>query len=231
MSTAAVPSSLLNAFGPGTSTSSTSATSQPINQQQFLTLFVAQLQNQDPLSPMDPDQLTAELAQFSQLEQLTNINTAMGGLTTTSQQSVDVGLLSLVGKQVQYDGSTITLTNGKAPAVSYTLAQGASDVRATITDSSGTVVRTIDLGGQGAGTHTFQFDGTDGQGVTLADGSYTVALTATGPGGGTPSPVSLVNSGTIDGVDLTSTPPVLLVGGQRITLDQVHGVDSAAAGS
>jgi flagellar basal-body rod modification protein FlgD len=222
--TAAVPSSLLSALGPATATS-TAATSQPVTQQEFLTLFVAQLQNQDPLSPMDPDQLTAELAQFSQLEQLTNINQAMGGLTKAAQQSVDVGMLSLVGKQIHYDGSTITLSGGKAPAVSYTLAQAATDVQATITDSSGTVVRTIDLGGQAAGTHTFQFDGTDGKGVTLADGTYTVALTASGPLGGTPAPVSLVNSGTVDGVDLTSTPPVLLVGGQRITLDQVHGVD------
>src|SRR5262245_6854574 len=76
---------------------------QQISQQQFLTLFIEQLKNQDPLSPLQPDQLTAQLAQFSSLEQLTGINTRLDALAGTAKQTTSSTLLALLGKQVRVD--------------------------------------------------------------------------------------------------------------------------------
>src|SRR5580765_4537598 len=88
-----------------------------VSQSEFLTLFVTQLQHQDPLSPLEPDQLTAQLAQFASLEQLTGVNTRLDQLSVLSQQ----GLLSLMGRQVAFAGDTVGVSGGAASAVGYDL--------------------------------------------------------------------------------------------------------------
>src|SRR5207237_10796020 len=81
--------------------------SQTVGQQQFLQLFIAQLQHQDPLSPLEPDQLTAQLAQFSQLEQLTGVNDRLDKLAGQSKDTGGAALLNLLGKRVSFDGGTL----------------------------------------------------------------------------------------------------------------------------
>ena len=205
-----------------------SSQNQQISQQQFLTLFIEQLKNQDPLSPLQPDQLTAQLAQFSSLEQLTGINTRLDTLAGSAKQTTGSAMLGLLGKQVSIDGGRLPIAGAKAPRVDYQLATAAERVSATVRDASGKVVRVVDLGAQGAGTHTFQFDGRDGAGTLLADGSYRVELAATERGAKTPTAVPLQTLATVDGVDLSGDPPVLLVAGERVPLDQVHEVHEPA---
>jgi flagellar basal-body rod modification protein FlgD len=211
----AVDPSLLKATAP--------SGNQKIDQQQFLTLFLAQLQNQDPLSPMQPDQLTAQLAQFSSLEQLTGINTRLDTLTGASKQEGTSALLGLIGKEVTFDGGALTVKDGQASPVTYKLTDAADKVTATIKGSDGTVLRTIDLGAQGVGDHTFQFDGRDASGQLVANGTYTLEVSSQA-GSAAPTAVSLVTSALVDGVDLSSDPPALLVGGQRVTIDKVQQV-------
>src|SRR5438128_6366340 len=101
---------------------------QAVDQKQFLKLFIAQLQHQDPLSPLQPDQLTAQLAQFSSLEQLTGVNTRLDALATAAKQSTGSAMLSLLGKQVRLDGGQLTIDHGGVPSVTYQLAAAADSV-------------------------------------------------------------------------------------------------------
>jgi flagellar basal-body rod modification protein FlgD len=202
-----------------------------VSQQQFLTLFIEQLKNQDPLSPLQPDQLTAQLAQFSSLEQLTGINTRLDALAGTAKQTTGSAMLGLLGKQVSIDGGRLPISGAKAPRVDYRLTEAAERVTATVRDADGRPVRVVDLGAQEAGAHAFAFDGRDGTGALLADGSYGVEIVATARGAKVPTPVSLTTLATVDGVDLGSDPPVLLVGGERIPLDQVHEVHEPVSGT
>lgn len=195
-----------------------------ISQSEFLRLFVAQLQHQDPLSPMEPNELASQLAQFSSLEQLTTVNSHLEQLTGASKQSTTAALLGLIGKQIRFDGSQLAVSGGSAPEVRYTLAERAENVAATIRGADGSVVRVVDLGPQAAGERTFRFDGKDANGRTLPDGSYRVEMAATMPGARVPTALDLVVDARVDGVDLSGDPPALLVGTERVPLDKVREV-------
>jgi flagellar basal-body rod modification protein FlgD len=223
--TQGVSSSLLDAVNNATVTSTAPPPrKETISQSQFLELFVAQLQHQDPLSPMEPNELTAQLAQFSSLEQLTAINTHLDAMTASTKQTTTAALLGLIGKQVRFDGSQLTVSGGGASGVRYTLPERADKVAITITAADGSVVRAVDLGSQTAGTHTFQFDGKDQNGRTLADGTYRVEAASQTPGARVATPLDLVVEATVDGVDLAGDRPALLIGGNRVPLDKVQEV-------
>jgi flagellar basal-body rod modification protein FlgD len=200
------------------------APSGALDENAFLRLLTAQLQNQDPLSPMDPQQLTAQLAQLSSLEQLTGINTRLDKLSSQESGTTTAALISLIGKQVTFDGSQLSVKGGAAPETQYNLTAPASKVTATISDSTGKVVRTIEIGAQGVGAQKFQFDGKNANGVPLPDGTYTLAIAATPVGGGSATPVSLATTAPVDGVDFSGNTPALLVGTLRLGLDQVRDV-------
>jgi flagellar basal-body rod modification protein FlgD len=200
---------------------------QTIDKQEFLTLFLAQLKNQDPLSPLQPDQLTAQLAQFSSLEQLTAINTRLETLTDGTKQTTTAALLSMIGRQVGFDGSRLGVKNGQAPEVRYTLDTRAAQVTATVRNENGQVVRTVDLGDQGAGEHGFRFDGRNGNGAVVPDGTYRVEISVKGTGAEAPRTLPLVATAPVEGVDLGGDAPALLVNGRRVGLDEVHEVRAA----
>jgi flagellar basal-body rod modification protein FlgD len=199
--------------------------SETISQDEFLKLFVAQLQHQDPLSPLEPNELTAQLAQFSSLEQLTGVNARLDTLAEVAQQSTDTTVFGLIGRTVTFDGSRLGLEGGESAPVDYTLG-AAADVVATVRNADGELVRTIDLGGQGVGPQRFEFDGKNGRGGELPDGNYTLEITARAPGAETPRKLALTTRAVVDGVDLTAEPPVLVAGGVRLTLDQVQQVNA-----
>jgi flagellar basal-body rod modification protein FlgD len=201
------------------------ASNETISQDEFLRLFVAQLQHQDPLSPLEPNELTAQLAQFSSLEQLTGVNARLDALAEVSQKSTDTTVFGLIGREVTFDGARLGLENGEATPVDYTLG-AAADVVATVRDGEGDLVRTIELGRQSSGPHRFEFDGRNGNGIELPDGSYTLEITARAPGAETPRKLALSTRAVVDGVDLTAEPPVLVAGGVRLTLEQVQQVNA-----
>ena len=202
-----------------------------IDQNQFLQLFIEQLKNQDPLSPMDANDLTAQLAQFSSLEQLTGINTRLDTLTTTSKDQVTNSLLGLLGREVRFQGDQIAVKGGAADPVHYTLDQQVTEAQAVVTDANGKVVRTVDLGTLAKGDHDFTFDGHGTDGGVVGDGTYSVAITAKVSGSQDPLTVPLQMQGVVDGVDFTSDPPTVTVNGQHVSLDQVREVHPAASGN
>lgn len=218
--TSGISSSLLQQLAPQTAT--TTKTNDSLDKAGFLNLFVAQLQHQDPLSPMEPNELTSQLAQLTSVEQLTGINDRLDKLTTTTKSGYGATLLNMVGKDVRFDASKLNVEDGDASRINYKLASAAGNVVATVKDANGNPVRTVKLGDLGSGNHTFAWDGKNEQGTKVADGNYTVAVTATM--GGTTTGIAVEAEGLVDGVDLSTDPPLLTVNGTRLSLDQVRQV-------
>jgi flagellar basal-body rod modification protein FlgD len=190
----------------------------------FLTLLTTQLQNQDPLNPMDSNQFTQQLVEFSQVEQQINTNTNLQTLIT--QGSSQTGAYA-----VSYLGKAVTVTNGNAPLSSgaadwnYNLGTEATQTTLTVTNASGAVVYT-GAGETGAGAHTFNWDGTDGNGGTMQpDGTYKLTVSAAA-GDGTAVTSQVSTTGVVSEVDMTSGTPQLLVGPMSVPLADVSGVQN-----
>lgn len=170
-------------------TSSSSISSSGTNsssdlQSSFLTLLVAQLKNQDPTNPLQNNELTSQLAQISTLSGIEKLNTTLGSISGQIDSSQSLQASSLVGHGVMIPGTTIlagkSSTDDSVDTTPFgiELTQAADKVTATITDSSGKVVRTLSMGAQTAGVHTFTWDGTLDDGSTAPDGAYNVSIAA-----------------------------------------------------
>ena len=175
-----------NTSGSGSSTGTDSVAA---DTDKFMTLLVAQLQNQDPLNPMDNSQMTSQLAQLQTVTGINNLNTTLNSLSASYQSSQSMQATSLIGHGVLVEGSNVTLAGGKG-IFGVSLGSDAADVKIDISDASGNVVDTIDLGAQKAGAVPLVWDGvpdpknldSSGKPVTLADGNYTFKVTATNGG-------------------------------------------------
>jgi flagellar basal-body rod modification protein FlgD len=189
----------------------------------FLTLLTTQLKNQDPLSPMDSNQFTQQLVQFSQVEQQINTNdnlkTLIGqGTTTTGSYAVS------------YLGKEVSVTNGNAPLSGskaewrYNLAATAAQSVLTVTNASGQVVYT-GAGETAAGNHSFDWDGKGTNGDQLPDGTYKLSVAAAAADGSTVTSL-VASTGTVTEVDLTSGTPQLMIGPMSVSLGDIAAVQS-----
>ena len=175
----------------------------------FLKLLVAQLKNQDPLKPQDNSAFVAELAQFSSLEQSMGVNDRLDQMMLQNQGMANSNVINMVGQVATVKGSLIT-TDGSGIGVPVAFSQDRASDQTTIQiqDASGKVVRTLDLGGRGAGTTRITWDGRSDAGLVMPKGTYAVALKATDADGGTVV-TSQETSGTITGVAFDKGYPVL----------------------
>jgi flagellar basal-body rod modification protein FlgD len=173
-----VSQSLLDTMNPQ-STSTTSAATDQTNQ--FLTLLVTQMQNQDPLNPMDNAAVTSQMAQLATVTGVDQLNTTLQSLMGSYQSAQSLQSASLIGHGVLAAGSGLTLTSSQG-IMGVNLPQDADDVTVTIKDSSGNQVATLDMGKQSAGTQSLLWDGTKTDGTVAADGNYTFAVNATTAG-------------------------------------------------
>lgn len=187
----------------------------------FLTMLVAQLQNQDPLNPMDGTDFSAQLAQFSQLEQLMNLNESMETLAQSFADNSDKDLVSYMGKQVTGTVNTMQVSDGDVSGGFYSLPQTA-DVIVQITNSSGKTVRSINMGTNAAGSHLISWDGTDDNGDAVADGSYT--YTVMGNSGGGYAALDNSVTGTAQGVAYSNGKAYLVVQGILLDPDYISSV-------
>ncbi len=185
------------------STSSDALSSLTSNYNQFLSLLTAQLQHQDPTSPMDTDSFTSELAQFAGVEQQINTNTNLTQLLSLNQDSEVSQSTSLVGRQAVVSSSQLPLQNGSAEVQLNPTTSGTVDL--AITNSAGTVVKTQTLN-LNAGTTDWSWNGQDDSGNQLADGNYNVAVVSASDGTSVPVPFSVL--GTITGVTKDGTTGV-----------------------
>jgi flagellar basal-body rod modification protein FlgD len=205
-----------------TSSSTSSADKNQIagNFQQFLTLLTTQLKNQNPLSPLDTNQFTQQLVQFASVEQQLKTNDTLSSLLTSSKASTTANAATYVGLNITADGATQNLAGGKA---NWSLdAAKAAKATITIKNATGGVVATQATNLQ-AGSQTFTWDGKNANGVTEADGAYTISVTGQDASGQNVS-VSTGISGTVTAVDVSGGAPVLTVGTASVPLSTVKTI-------
>jgi flagellar basal-body rod modification protein FlgD len=172
--------SLVAGLNGATTSKAVSATAEASDR--FLKLLVTQLQNQDPMNPMENAELTTQLAQMSTVEGINKMNTSLDGLLAQFKSNQVLQGASLVGRQVLAEGDVLLLGSGGA-AGAVELAGAADSVQIKVFGGNGALVQTLDLGKQDAGLVRFAWDGTDASGAAQAPGDYTFTATATASAG------------------------------------------------
>jgi flagellar basal-body rod modification protein FlgD len=217
----------MTTIAPTSSNNSTSAAAAAANNTEiasnfttFLQLLTTQLKNQDPLSPMDTNQFTQQLVEFAGVEQQMKTNDTLSTLVSLQQSAQTSQALSLVGATVVVNGSTAQLANGQA-TWSLNASQPAT-AAITITAPSGQTVYS-GTGAINAGPQTYVWNGVGNDGTTWPAGNYTLTATATSASGQS-VPITAQVEGKVSSVDLTQTPPVLSIGGQNYTINQIQQI-------
>jgi flagellar basal-body rod modification protein FlgD len=217
-----------------TSSTSTAQAASVVGSQQlsgdfntFLTLLTTQLQNQDPLSPMDTSQFTSQLVEFASVEQQINMNTNLQALISMQQTSDSLQALQLVGANVTINSNTATLSEATSSPATWGFSSPSPATGAvTITSSTGQVAYTGSTS-LSAGSQTYTWNGQGNNGVTWPDGNYTLTITATGANG-QPVTVSTQVQGTISSVNITQNPPMITVGGQNYPISAIQSINSGS---
>ena len=189
----------------------------------FLTLLVAQLKNQDPLNPTDATKFTSQLTQYSQLEQSINMNKNMKELLDIQKSSDRLSALSLIDKQVLVQGPSFRLEEGGA-RIGYQVNGDVSDLTITIRNQGGSTVATLHPSDLGPGNHTITWDGLDRNGQPLPAGTYEISATAPGSGDDSKSTVVPLVYADVTGVDMSGSEALLLTRNGDFKLSAVQGV-------
>jgi flagellar basal-body rod modification protein FlgD len=181
----------------------------------FLKLLTTQLQNQDPLSPMDSNQFTQQLVQFSSVEQQISTNDNLKQLIGLGQVQTNNLGMSYLGKNVVLTNGAGALADGKA-TWTYGLDGAAAATTLTVTDAKGKVVYTA-AGDNKVGSHTFEWDGKDAGGNTLPPGGYQLTVNAKAADG-TKVTTSVASKGQVSAIDMSSGTPQLVIGSMIVPL-------------
>ena len=169
-------------------------TKEDMGKQEFLTLFTAQLQNQNPLEPVKNEAFVAQLAQFSQLEALTNMQGSLDKFVTSMSGERMLGSASLIGKKVAVTDTPTQLTSGGGIDGSIDLPMGASGVQVSVFDSQGRLVQELIAGPQVPGTTPISWNGKDAAENPVPSGLYRMTANAVVNGKNVPVPVSTLST-------------------------------------
>jgi len=201
-----------------------SAANKVMDKDDFLRLLVAKLTTQDPLSPMKDEDFVAQLAQFSSLEQLTNMNDNLKQDIQwnylLSQTISNTMATSLIGRTVKAESSILYVEQGGTADVAFNLDRTAAEVTITIRDQNGRAVRTITEKNLETGDHGVKWDGIDDSGAQAAAGAYTIEITATDEDGKSFTPLQRLE-GKVMGVTYRDGIALLNVNGQLLPLASV----------
>lgn len=200
---------------------------QTLGKDDFLKLLVSKLQNQDPLKPMDDESFVAELAQFSSLEQMSNI---ADGIAQQNQMSFlqsqglnNVMASGLIGKEVKAQFSSVNLDGSNKPQINFTLSSAASDMTITVKNSAGEVIRTLSAENLPAGAGQIVWDGKDSFGNRAPKGDYTASISAKSSAG-TSVGASLNLVGVVKQVVYRDGAAYLMINGVAVGLGDVLGI-------
>ncbi|HXW97620.1 MAG TPA: flagellar hook capping FlgD N-terminal domain-containing protein [Gemmatimonadales bacterium] len=201
--------------------------SSAMGEQQFLQLLITQLKNQDPMNPSSPDQFASELAQFSSLEAMQNIQTILQNQSATSQLSTlalkaDLGA-SFIGRRVLAAGNQIELPQDGPASATVDIGPGGGDTVITVTDASGAQVLKQDLGYVGTGRQVLKLG-------NLPAGTYSYSVTTTAASGSA-VPVTTYTTGVVDGVAFQNGTVILQAGSLSIPIDNAVEVEQASTGA
>ena len=187
--------------GSTSSTASSSANGVTLGGTDFLTLMLAQLKNQDPTSPVDSNTFLTQLAQLSEVQGITSLNTSFSTLSSSLSSSQALQASSLLGHQALVNSSTATLAAGATVTGAVNIPQTTSQVVLNISDSSGALVNQINLGAQSAGLASFSWNGTTSTGSQAPAGTYTLTAQYAGATKNGTAATTLVN-GTVESVSM-----------------------------
>lgn len=199
-----------------------------LGKDQFLKLLMTQLQQQDPLNPMDNQAFVAQLAQFANLELQQAANASLEGIMLAQASNSQTAAVGLVGKDVSYRGDSVHLSAGSPVTVGGRLSGEAGEVTLTVTDASGKTVRTLKLGPRPSGGLSVEWDGRDDSGEPCPPGEYRARLVAADLQGKNVA-VEQALKGRVEGVSFENGYPELLVGSARLKLGDVLDVRAPPA--
>lgn len=191
----------------------------------FLRLLVTQLQNQDPLDPMDAREMVTQLSELTGVEKLESIEAQLGALQIASAGIANVQASGLVGRTVTADVSSLRVEETGDASGAYTLSGSAQSVTITIYDADGNVLRTIEQPGGPPGSHTYAWDGLDDEGNRVPPGRYRVELSATSESGAPVEARSEVR-GMVTSVTYDGGYPELRIGDARVLLGDVKSIEA-----
>lgn len=218
----------------GTSSSSSSASASSAlassqiagNFQSFLQLLTTQLQNQNPLSPLDTNQFTQQLVEFAGVQQQLNTNDSLATLVSLQQTAQSTQALGFVGKTAVVKGTTAPLTATSSTtneAVWLLSVPSASTLDVTITAANGQTVFSGTYNAAAGNSQPFTWDGKGNDGTQYPAGSYTLTATAKDAANNSVAVATQVE-GVVNSVDLTQSPPLLSIGGQTFTVNQIQSI-------
>jgi len=192
----------------------------------FLKLFVTQLRAQNPLNPMNNTEFTAQLAQFSSLEQLNNMNMQLHDLLLYQNSLQNTLSSTLIGRKVKISGNEVYLKDNAE--ISYALQEDVSKVKISVYSSSGELVKEVNLGQQTSGEKNYVWDGTDNSGNHLPEGHYQIKVEALDDSGN-PVNVSTMVYGTVTGITFDNNITYLIVNNTlKIQLNEIKEIKGGA---
>ncbi len=195
---------------------------QPLGKEDFLRLLVAQLSAQDPLNPMDSTEFTAQLAQFSALEQMTNVNSTLEDLVKAQQAMGNSSMISLIGKMVDVPGNAFGYTQGDTTNLTYALGAEADSTKIEIYNAAGILVKT--LNGPGAeGSNLVAWNGLDNQSNAVDSGIYTFEIRANDAQGKQVNATTFT-TGLVTDVLFEESQAFAVVNGEKIPAEQITRV-------
>jgi flagellar basal-body rod modification protein FlgD len=205
----------------GTTNSATSTSkSTALGQDDFMTMLLAELKNQDPLNPMEGKDFAAQLAQFSSLQQLSNLNTTMGTLPTYLQAFSNAQMAGIIGDQAVASGDTITV-NGSQTNISFRLPTDIATGTLKIYDKNGSQVGNADLGSLSSGINTIAWNTS-----SVSPGDYTFTLGAADKSGNAVTAETLI-SGKVTGVTFKNSTAYLTINGQEVAFSKVVAINKS----
>jgi flagellar basal-body rod modification protein FlgD len=198
------------------------------NFQSFLELLTTQLQNQNPLDPLDTNQFTQQLVEFAGVQEQLNTNDSLSTLVSLQQTAASSQALDYVGKTAVVSGNTAPLSNGVAGWM-FNIPSD-STLSVTISNSSGATVFTGSYSVSAGNDQPYIWNGMGNDGTQFPDGNYTMTATAKDSSGNSVG-VTTAIEGTVNSVDLTQSPPLLWVNGQSFTLSQIQSIVNPTSSS
>jgi flagellar basal-body rod modification protein FlgD len=189
----------------------------------FMKLLITQLTTQDPLKPMDSQDFGAQLAQFSSLEQMTNVNENLKQLQNMQATQASSATVNLIGKKVNAEGNAVQLKSGTMQNLGYSLGKDAEKVAVTIYDPKGFQVNTLSAGTQTAGVNSIQWNGKDENGNALPEGTYTFKVGAE-DAKGSPVATTTYTNGLVTEVIFEGGVNKAVINGNKIPVSQISSV-------
>ncbi len=197
-----------------------------LDREDFMNLFITELQYQDPMKPMDSAEMSSQLAQFNMVDLMNKNNEAMNKLVESDQSRTRLMAVSFLGHEVRYSGNELLVKESGPESFEMTLDEPCTTCKITIRDENGQVVASWDAGAMEAGTHPLDWDGTDAQGEQVPAGVYKVSIEAKNEKGDEVE-VSTKTSGIVSGISYPENglPLLSIDKGPSISIDEIIAVN------